>query len=92
MPFKKGSKAAKGAGRKAANTRRKNAKKWIQSTRKKIKKGALHRALGVPLNQHLNPVLLNRICKAKIGTSVSGHKVTRKLKDQVIWAINTRPK
>jgi len=93
VPFKKGSKAAKAAGRKAANTRRKNAKNrlWIQESRKSIKRGALHKALGIPQTKTIPTSLLLRLKKGKVGSRVSGYKVTKKLKKQVGWALNVRP-
>ena len=88
------------AGKKAALTRKRNAKKkgkssgkkklWIQASKKSghVKKGALHKHLGVPMNKRLDRNLLRRIEKAKLGSTVSGHKVTRKLKEEVVWALN----
>ena len=89
------------AGKKAALTRKRNAKKngkksgtkkklWIQASKKSghVKKGALHKHLGVPMNKRLDRNLLQRIEKAKIGSTVSGHKVTHQLKKEVVWALN----
>jgi len=86
------------AGKKAALTRKRNAKKkgkksgkkklWIQESKKHVKKGALHKHLGVPMNKRLDRSLLRRIEKAKLGSTVSGHIVTRKLKEEVVWALN----
>lgn len=62
--------------------------RWIQGAAPK--KGALHRELGYPPHDPLPHGLLNEIYDANIGTHVRGHKVTRKLKQRVVFAINAQ--
>jgi len=79
------------AGKKAAATRRRNAKKgkrWIQRSKRKIKKGALHKALGISQNKKIGRGLLKKIVSGQVGSKVRGRTVTPKMKKQARWALN----
>ena len=66
----------------------KKVNKWIQKT--KLKKGLLHKQLGVKLGDKIPSGLLTDIASANIGTKVRGHKVTLKLKRRATFANNLR--
>ena len=76
----------------------KRLRRWIQ--RVKIKKGTLHSAVGVPKDRTIPKSLIKKIYRAKIGTIVKNPtktgkrsiKVTRKLKQKVIYAVNVNKK
>ena len=63
-------------------------KKWIQDI--KMKKGALHRQLGVPSRRKIPSGLLNKVSNANIGTKVRGHTVTPLLKKRAVLARTLR--
>jgi hypothetical protein len=62
--------------------------KWIQKA--KIKKGALSRQLGIPIEKKIPITVLNKVVKAKIGTKVRVPKgkitVTRLIKRRAVMA------
>ena len=60
--------------------------KWIQNANPKP--GALHKQLGYPYHRDIPSGLLTDISKAKIGTHVRGHTVTKLLKRRAMFAIN----
>ncbi len=70
--------------------------KWIQKIH--LKKGALHRELGIPKDEKIPVSLLNKIISAKPGESIKnptkkGRKrirVTRRLKKRVNLARNLK--
>lgn len=77
------------------------AKKWIKKALRYHKKGALHRQLGVSIEENISINTLNRIKNAKIGDYIyndqhyykSGSayiKVTPLLKKRVVLALNLR--
>lgn len=66
----------------------KKTNKWIQKT--KLKKGLLHKQLGVKPGKKISNKLLTNIVNANIGTKVRGHKVTLKLKRRATLANNLR--
>ena len=61
-----------------------------------IKKGALHRQLGIPKNKKIPKTLLKAIVRAPVGKTISNPtstgpsriKVTRKLKQRALFALN----
>jgi len=53
--------------------KRRSRKRWIQHALAKHKKGALHRQLGVPLNEKIPVALLREAAKEPNGTRV-GHR------------------
>ena len=57
---------------------------------KPIKKGALHRQLGIPMSKRIPHDLERQIMEAKVGNKVLGHKVTPLMKKRVNFAINMR--
>ena len=73
---------------------RRRKKKWIP----KLKKGALHRQLGIPQKVKIPITLLRKIKKAKIGSKIKNPtkvgkkviKVTRLLKQRAVCAFTLR--
>jgi len=53
--------------------RRRSRKRWIQHALAKHKKGALHRQLGIPLDEKIPVALLREAAKEPNGTGV-GHR------------------
>ena len=70
--------------------------KWIQKIH--LKKGTLHRQLGVPLDKKIPMALLNKIVSAKAGDTITNPtklgkkkiKVTRILERRAILARNLK--
>jgi hypothetical protein len=70
-------------------------RKWIQHALRKHKSGALHKQLGIPMDQEIPSRLLERISNLPNGYSIetySGHsvKITPLLKKRVNLALNLR--
>jgi hypothetical protein len=55
---------------------------------KPIKKGALHKQLGIPMSKRIPLGLEREIMEARIGNKVRGHTVTALLKRRVGFALN----
>jgi hypothetical protein len=55
-----------------------------------IKRGGLHRMLGVHQDEKIRGALIDKIVNADIGTVVEGHTVTTKLKRRAVFAQNAR--
>lgn len=64
--------------------------KWIQTASKSLKKGALHRQLGIPVNSKIPPSKLRKIIKTPIGKKVGHHTVTHLLKSRALFALNAQ--
>lgn len=72
-------------------------KKWIQSAIKG-KKGSLHKALGIKMNDKISLALLNKIIKAEAGNTIKNPskkgkkriKVTSKIEREAILARNLK--
>jgi hypothetical protein len=64
--------------------------RWIQQAH--IKKGALHKQLGIPETQHIPYPLLHQIGAAPIGKRIDGHLVTHLLKHRAQFVMNMRRK
>jgi hypothetical protein len=65
-------------------------KYWIQESKKGMKKGALHKQLGISEDKKISPKLLEKIVETPIGKKVKGKTVTRLLKQRANWALNVR--
>lgn len=71
-------------------------KKWIQKS--KLKKGGLHRQLGIEMDDKIPKTLLNKIVKAKAGDTIKNPtkegkkriKMTRLLERRAIFAKTSR--
>jgi len=62
--------------------------KWIQKIR--LKKGVLHRQLGIPSDKKIPMALLNKIIKAKPGDVISNPSVLGKKKIKVTSVLEKR--
>jgi len=61
---------------------------WIQGVH--VKKGALHKQLGLGVDEHISTALLDRIERQKVGTHVGDVTVTPLLKKRANFARNVR--
>ena len=80
----------------AKKRKKRNPKRWIQGV--KIKKGALHRQLGIPTTVDIPVSLLRKIKATPTGRTISNPTkkgkrriaVTTLLKRRVVFALNVR--
>lgn len=63
-------------------------RQWIQGVH--VKKGALHKQLGLGVDEHISTALLDRINRKKVGTHIDGVTVTPLLKKRANFARNMR--
>jgi hypothetical protein len=63
---------------------------WIQKSKEGMKKGSLHRQLGIPEEQKITDKMLRGIIDTPVGNMFRGHSVTKKLKSRALWACNVR--
>lgn len=63
---------------------------WIQESKKGMKKGALHKQLGIPSDEKIPSTLLRNIVKTPVGKKLKGKKITKLLKQRANWALNVR--
>lgn len=64
------------------------AKKWIQKAN--IKKGALHKQLGIPQDKKVPSTLLNKISAAKTGTTIKNPTKTGRKSIKVTTQLKRR--
>ena len=64
------------------------AKKWIQKAN--IKKGALHKQLGIPQDKKVPSTLVNKIVKAEVGSTVKNPTKTGKRNIKVTSQLKKR--
>jgi hypothetical protein len=80
-----------------------NKNRWIQTALEGHKSGALHRQLGIPVNEKIPYGVLNMITKSKVGERIYINSygtisntpfvnVTKLMKKRAILAINLRKK
>jgi len=71
---------------------------WISESAPHLNEGALSHQLGIPVKDKIPTTLLERIVDVPIGSRVENpteqgrrrFKVTRKLKQRALWALNVR--
>ena len=67
-------------------------KKWINEVSKDLKKGALHKQLGVPATKTIPKKTLQDIVKTEMGHKSHGITVTKLVKQRSSFALNVRKK
>ena len=67
-------------------------KKWINEVSIDLKKGALHKQLGVPATKTIPKKTLQDIVKTEMGQKSHGVTVTKLVKQRSVFALNVRKK